>query len=124
MRYVVKCPYCGQNYVVEAQEGEDFQCDSCGAQNGMKDVVSTYNDTPIYVPKEIVKTVYVKEQKSTDEKRKDDPDIKTILGYDASYYPAPEEDKIFPSGEELGWELGWFIVTLMICALVAIFVAM
>ena len=119
MRYVVKCPYCGQNYVVEAQEGEDFQCDSCGAQNGMKDVVSTYNDTPIYVPKEIVKTVYVKEQKSTDEKRKDDPDIKTILGYDASYYPAPEEDKIFSSGEEPGW----FIGTLIFCVLVTIFAA-
>lgn len=47
MKYIVKCPYCGQVYTKDVKENDiDFSCDSCGAQNTTRDAIETiYTET-------------------------------------------------------------------------------
>ena len=114
IKYVVKCPYCGQNYMVEAREGQDLQCDSCGAQNGMQDVVRTleYEDE--------TKTNRVQVPKN-------DPDLETIQSYHGEYIQWDDEsedrfsDGMFSLMKALlgeisinGWALAITIIVIMI----------
>lgn len=41
MKFAVKCPYCGNNYI--AEEGT-LKCKGCGAQNGLENVVRVIED--------------------------------------------------------------------------------
>ncbi len=79
-KYIVKCPYCGQNYIVEAREGQDLQCDACGAQNGLVDVVRTLE--------------YYEENKTNGVPvPKNDPDLETINSYHDEYIQWDEESE-------------------------------
>lgn len=60
--YIVECPYCGQNYVVNIKKGsENFQCPNCGGQNGLKNVVQTLASLP-EEERGKYKRVYIKEE--------------------------------------------------------------
>ena len=86
MKYVVKCHYCGHSYIVDAKGNKkNFECDKCGGQNGIEQVVERIED-PIVVKKE------------------EDVDWQTIKNFDASKYASegeygytdvPEDDTIF-----------------------------
>ena len=39
-KYIVKCPYCGQNYIVEAREGQDLQWDEESEHSASDGMVS------------------------------------------------------------------------------------
>lgn len=46
MKYVVRCPFCGNTYTVDAggREKDTMECPSCGAQNTMQQVVDRVVD--------------------------------------------------------------------------------
>ncbi len=40
MKYIIKCAYCDNTYAVSISNREtNFECNCCGATNGMKDVI-------------------------------------------------------------------------------------
>lgn len=41
MKYEIKCPYCGNSYITEADK---LKCSGCGAQNGMEHAVRVIED--------------------------------------------------------------------------------
>lgn len=89
MKYVVKCPYCGHSYIIDAKEGEkSFQCDNCGGQNGIDDVVERIDD-PVIVEKEVVKTVVVEKEvvRPVAAPKEKEADLQTIKNFDISRYP-------------------------------------
>lgn len=115
MKYVVKCHYCGHSYIVDAREDEeDFQCDTCGGQNSIEDVVERIND-PIIVEKEVIKKVVVKE--------KEDSDLQTIKNYDDSKYKV--DDDIFVStgsSEEKTMSAGMSLIVVVIAIIFCVIV--
>lgn len=106
MKYVVKCPYCEHSYIVDAkEEQQDFQCDSCGGQNSIDDVVERINE-PIIVEKEVVKTVVVREKAV---KKEEEPDLEAIRSFDISDYPLEDNggiSSIWEPQEENTWPPG------------------
>ena len=38
-KYIVKCPYCEKNYIIESEHGEDFCCPTCSGAATLKDAV-------------------------------------------------------------------------------------
>lgn len=90
MKYVIKCSYCGHSYIVDAKEDEkDFQCETCGGQNSIEDVVERIEE-PVIIEKEVIKKVVVKE--------KPDPDLQTIKNFDISKYEVADD-----SDMTVGW---------------------
>lgn len=119
MKYVVECPYCEYSYIINAREDEkDFQCENCGGQNGINDVVERIDD-PIVVEKEVVKTVVVEKEvikevikevvvKEEDKPIVVDPDLQAIKSFDISEYPAREDYEYVD--ESFGKEMLRFVV--------------
>lgn len=112
MKYVVKCPYCEHSYIIE--ENDNFQCDNCGAQNGMGDVVERIEEPvvvekvkTVVVEKEVIKTVPVKEDV--------DPDLQTIKNFDLSRYNFDEKDTPANTGSPFSiWIIGVIIFALSV----------
>lgn len=44
MKYIVKCPYCGNTYTIELRDNGTLLCPSCGAQNTMQNVINKVMD--------------------------------------------------------------------------------
>ena len=84
MKYVVNCPYCDHNYIVDAKEDEaNFHCENCGGQNGIEDVVERIEE-PVVIEKEIVRTVVVPKE--------EDEDLKAIKNFDISVYDVDDSE--------------------------------
>ncbi len=48
MKYIVKCPFCGNTYVSDSNDQiRDFFCADCGASNSIEDVVERIDDSTI-----------------------------------------------------------------------------
>lgn len=45
MKYIVKCPYCDKNYIVESEHNETFTCPNCGGLGDASNVIQTDNET-------------------------------------------------------------------------------
>lgn len=126
MKYVVKCHYCGHSYIVDAKEDrEDFECETCGGQNGIDDVVERIEE-PVIVEKEVIKKVVVEKQvivekeveKKSAGKKEQDPELAAIQSFDISMYKVEDVD----GDAEVAKVKGLFgIISLIIAIIMGIF---
>lgn len=101
MKYIVKCKYCEHSYIINENE-KDFQCETCGGQNTLDDIVERIEE-PVIVEKEVVRTVVIK-------KKEEEPDFEAIKIFQLSSYKL---DKI----SEEGWNI-IFIVFVVIAGVI------